>query len=99
MNDIKIAHIYFTEGENNLKPIMAYLHEEARVKGVTVFRGISGFGQAGCLHSSSLLESSFELPLIIEFFDHPKRIDEIIADLKTKIEASHIVSWQAQLGN
>ena len=74
MNKLEVVfvRIYLTEGEGRLEELLQRLHDEEQVQGVTVFRGISGFGKSGKLHSSSLLDMSLDLPLVIEFFDVPQ---------------------------
>jgi PII-like signaling protein len=94
---VTMVKIYLTEAEEQLEPIFSYLHDEAKVSGVTVLRGITGFGKSGEIHSSKLIDLSFSLPLIIEFFDRPERIAAILEWLKTIIEPGHIISWQAEL--
>ena len=62
---------------------------------MTVYRGISGFGKHGRMHSSSLLDISLNLPLVIEFFDTPEKTVSIIEYLYTRLDPGHIVSWPA----
>ncbi len=76
---------------------MKCLHDKEPVPGVTVFRGIIGFGKSGKLHSSTLLDMSFDLPLVVEFFDQPARVAEILAHLTEFIESGPTVSWPAKL--
>ncbi|MGA7801883.1 MAG: DUF190 domain-containing protein [Gammaproteobacteria bacterium] len=95
--DVTFVHIYLTEGKGQLKSLMEHLHDREKVRGVTVFRGISGFGRSGRMHSSSLLDISLDLPLVIEFFDEPERVDQILDHLSGEVEPGHIVSWPARL--
>ena len=76
---------------------MAKLHDGEKVRGVTVFRGISGFGKSGRMHSSSLLDLSMDLPLVVEFFDSPKKIASIMEHLDAIVEPGHMVSWPAEV--
>jgi len=94
-HEVIMVHVYLTEGEKLLKQILTYLHEDHNVQGVTVFRGIAGFGQSGVMHSSSLLTLSMDLPIIVEFFDKPETISKIIKHLKTILKPEHIVFWRA----
>ena len=55
-SDVTVVRIYLTEAEKLLKPLLAKLQDEEKVRGVTVFRGISGFGHSGKIHSSTLLD-------------------------------------------
>ncbi len=96
-NEMFFVRIYLTEGEKRLKRVLALLHDEHRVQGVTVFRGITGFGRSGAFHSSSLIDISMDLPLAVEFFDDKEKVMEIISLLKEMIEPEHIVYWPAFL--
>ena len=95
--DVMFVRIYLTEGEGNLQDLLKCLHDEEKVQGVTVFRGISGFGKSGKVHSSSLLDMSLDLPLVIEFFDVPHKVNEILEHIRKDIDPGHIVSWPATL--
>jgi PII-like signaling protein len=95
--DVTMVRIYITEGEGRLKELLAKLHDEEKVMGVTVFRGISGFGRSGEIHSASLLDLSMDLPIVIEFFDVPEKIDRIVAHLSGTLEPGHMVSWSARM--
>jgi len=80
-----------------LKTLLVKLHDEEKVRGVTVFRGISGFGKSGVVHSATLLDLSLELPVIIEFFDAPDKVRRIQSHLKELLPPGHVVSWAAQV--
>ena len=95
--DIVMVHIYLTEGDKLLSRLMTQLHDEEKVCGVTVFRGITGFGQKGHIHSSGLIDISLDMPLVIEFFDSAETISKIIDDLDELVEPGHIVSWPATI--
>ena len=66
---VRVARIYITEAEHVHAKVFERLHDEHKVMGVTIFRGISGFGRSGKMHSSTLLDLAFDLPVVIEFFD------------------------------
>ena len=95
--DVMFVRIYLTEGEGNMQDLLKCLHDEEKVQGVTVFRGISGFGKSGKMHSSSLLDMSLDLPLVIEFFDVPQKVNDILEHIRKDIDPGHIVSWPAKL--
>lgn len=80
-----------------LNELLAKLHDDEKVRGVTVFRGISGFGKSGRMHSSSLLDLSMDLPLVIEFFDEPAKVSGILEHLAGILEPDHVVSWKARV--
>lgn len=96
--DVTMVRIYLTEGERLLGPVLKKLHDEEKVRGVTVFRGISGFGESGKVHSSSLVDLSLDLPLVVEFFDDLEKVQRIISHLEPMLPSGHIVSWSAVVG-
>ena len=71
--DIVLVRVYITESSHLLKTIVPYLKKEAKIRGVSVFRAISGFGETGD-HSASLMDLSLDLPLVIEFFDKKEKV-------------------------
>jgi len=93
--DVTCVRVYLTEAEGKLEHLLECLHDDQKVLGVTVYRGISGFGKHGKMHSSSLLDISLNLPLVIEFFDTPEKTVSIVNYLYTKLDPGHIVSWPA----
>ena len=95
--DITFVRIYLTEGEGRMESLLKRLHDEEKVQGVTVFRGISGFGSSGKLHSSSLLDMSLDLPLVIEFFDVPEKVERVLQHLEAELEPGHILTWTANI--
>ena len=95
--EVIFVRIYLTEGEGRMSALLARLHDEEKVQGVTVFRGISGFGRSGKVHSSTLLDMSLDLPLVIEFFDTPEKVEKILAHIHGEFEPGHIVSWAGTL--
>ena len=94
---ITMVRVYLTEQKAHLEQLLAHLHDKEKVRGVTVFRGVGGFGKSGVMHSSSLLDLSLNLPIVIEFFDTPDRVEPIIEYLQESVEPGHIVSWDARV--
>ena len=97
--DITVVRIYLHEGGGRLQSLLSYLHDESRVRGVTVFRGISGFGQSGEYHSSALIDMSLDLPVVIEFFDTPERVDAMLEYLNTLVQPGHLMFWSASMND
>lgn len=93
---VTVARIYLREGEHLLAQLINLLHDDEKVSGVTVLRGIEGFGPDGKLHQASLMDLSLDLPLIVEFYDTPVRVEAILQHLETHMGLSHVVSWPAQ---
>ncbi|MGZ5001513.1 MAG: DUF190 domain-containing protein [Methylomonas sp.] len=92
---VTVARIYLREGERLLAALLKILHDEEKVSGVTVLRGIAGFGPNGDLHMSSLMDLSLDLPLIVEFYDEPERVETILQHLETHMGLSHVITWPA----
>ncbi len=90
-----MVRIYLAEGQHQMQNLMQILHDEEKVQGVTAVRGISGFGQSGKMHSSTLLDMSLDLPLVMEFFDEPAKVARVLEHLNTIVKPGHIVSWPA----
>lgn len=96
-HSVTMVRIYLTEGEHLMKQLLSRLHDEEKVRGVTVFRGISGFGKSGKMHSSDLIDLGLDLPLVIEFFDEPEKVRRILSHLNDVLQPGHVISWPAQV--
>jgi uncharacterized protein len=99
-SEITIVRIYLSEGDhgrhtNLMQEILNILHDQHRVRGVTVFRGIAGFGNAGEVHAADILRLMVDLPLVIEFFDKPTVVQAVLGLLSGLIPEGRIVSWRA----
>ena len=95
--EVTMVRVYLTEEKAHLSRLLKRLNDEHRVRGVTVFRGIAGFGQSGELHASSLLDVSLDLPVVIEFFDEAEKAAVVMEELYAVVGRDHIVSWPAHL--
>jgi PII-like signaling protein len=95
-DEVTMVRIYCTEGEHKLKRMLNYLHNEEHVAGVTAFRGVAGFGRSGKMHTASLLDLSLDMPVVIEFFDRPEKMESVIEHLKKQLEPGHLVYWTAR---
>lgn len=98
---VTMVRIYISEADhgrrkNLMEEIFSLLHDQHQVHGVTVFRGIAGFGTKGEVHSADLLRLTASLPLVIEFFDEPAVVAAAIKSLNGLVPAGHLVQWPAQ---
>ncbi|MBU3915121.1 DUF190 domain-containing protein [bacterium] len=59
--------------------------EDHHVFGVTVIRGVGGFGSKARFHTDRLLSLISNLPIIIEFVDYEERIHDILPEFDTMI--------------
>ena len=96
---VSFVRVYLTEADRKLEALLERLHDQEKVRGVTVFRAVSGFGGSGAIHTASLLDLSCDLPITVEFFDTPDKVDAILEHLNDLVEGGHIVRWQAQMNN
>ncbi len=63
-------------GRNLYQYLVEYLRKN-HFAGVTVLRGITGFGKASKIRSSDLLDLSSDLPIVIEIVDTEEKINEL----------------------
>lgn len=94
---VTMVRIYLTEGEQQLNTLLKRLRDWEKLRGVTVFRGISGFGSDGVIHGVNFVDLSLSLPIVVEFFDTPDKVDQICEHLETLIKPGHVVKWTAYL--
>ena len=93
--------VYLSEADHGrrrtlIREILSILHDRHIVRGVTVFRGIAGFGADGEVHADDMLRLNVDLPLVIEFFDEPAAAEAAIHLLETMVAQGHIVAWPAR---
>ena len=93
--DIVFVRVYITESSHLVNSILQHLKTEVKIRGVSVFRAISGYGETGD-YSTSMLDLSLNVPLAIEFFDHKDKVDVALEYLCTKVKYEHIVFWDAK---
>ena len=96
-SSVIVVRVYLHEAKAHMEELLQYLHDKSKVRGVTVFRGITGFGNSGNYHSSKLIDMSLDLPVVIEFYDEEDKVKEIIKYLNTRIKPGHIVYWNAKV--
>lgn len=94
--DVIVVRIYITESSHLLNQIMQYLKVEAKIRGVSVFRAIQGFGETG-EHATSMLDLSLDLPLVVEFFDQKEKIELALQHLTHSVKPEHMIFWHAQV--
>jgi uncharacterized protein len=100
-NDVLMVRIYLSEADHGrrrtlMREIFSILHDRHAVKGVTVFRGVAGFGASGEVHANDILRLNVDLPLVIEFFDEPTVAEAAIHLIDNLVPGENIVSWRAR---
>ncbi|MEJ2104138.1 MAG: DUF190 domain-containing protein [Ignavibacteriaceae bacterium] len=91
--EAKLLRIFV--GESDLihhVPVYEKIVLEARkagLAGVTVTKGIMGFGASSRIHTTKLLRLSEDLPLVVEIVDEEKKIEEFIPVLNKIFEEAN----------
>ena len=77
------------------QPLERALIERLRKEGfagVTVLRGIAGFGAASVIHTSHLVDLSADLPIVIEVVDDQEHVDKLLPILDEMIVQGALVT-------
>lgn len=87
-------------GSRPLYKALVELFRREKLAGATVLRGISGFGAKSHLHTTSLLQLSQNLPIVIEVVDTEDNInrimpqvDEMVADGLITMEKVRVLRY------
>jgi PII-like signaling protein len=99
-SEVTVVRIYLHETEHGRRTtlqeeILTLLHDQHRVQGVTVFRGIAGFGASGMVHAADLLRLTVDLPVVIEFYDKPDVAEAAMELLNGLVPEGHMIWWRA----
>ncbi|MER3430537.1 MAG: hypothetical protein C4325_02285 [Blastocatellia bacterium] len=80
--DAKLLRIFIGELDKyESRPLYEALVLEAKklgVAGATVFRGILSYGASSRIHTSKLLDLSFDLPIVVEIVDNVAKINSFL---------------------
>ncbi|MBF0473285.1 MAG: DUF190 domain-containing protein [Nitrospirae bacterium] len=68
-------------GHKPLYEVLVDIFHKRNIIGVSVFRGIEGFGSSGVIHTAKMLELSQSLPLKIEVIDTEEKITLSLPDV------------------
>jgi PII-like signaling protein len=82
------------------KPLYDALVELFRARGfagVTVVRGIAGFGSSSVVHTESILRLSLDLPIIVEVVETEEKLQEVVPDLDRMIQGGLITLERARV--
>jgi PII-like signaling protein len=94
MREVIVVRIYLKESDHGrrkilLEEILNILHDQHRMHGVVMLRGIAGFGSKGEVHADDILRLSVDLPLVIEFYDEPKIVGAALELLHDHVPVSY----------
>jgi PII-like signaling protein len=60
--------------------------------GVTVLRGIAGFGGASVIHTAHLVDLSADLPIVVEVVDDQEHVDRLLPILDEMLTGGALVT-------
>jgi uncharacterized protein len=58
--------------------------------GVTVLRGVGGFGGSSIYHTDKILRLSQDLPIVVEVVEYAERIEQLLPRLDEMVEGGLI---------
>ncbi|KTC66513.1 Uncharacterized ACR, COG1993 (plasmid) [Legionella adelaidensis] len=93
---VKVTRVYLSEDSPLLNELFDFLQKE-ELQGATIFRGVKGFRKSGKMREARFLDMRLDLPMVIEFFDLPEKVDTILELFKDKIPPGHVLQWIAEV--
>lgn len=94
-SNYKILKIYLNEDSrykgHNLYHAVVLKLKEIGMAGVTVIRGLEGYGQKKAIHTAKILDLSSSLPIIIEVIDSEEKIEKSIPIIKEMVNEGLIL--------
>lgn len=92
--ELYLMRIYIGESDRwqrrLLSEALVDLFRENNFAGVTVLRGVAGFGAHSVIHTDRLLELSSDLPVIIEAVESREQIDLIMPEIDTMMNGGMV---------
>jgi uncharacterized protein len=76
-------------GKSLYQAIVEMLRKEG-FSGVTVLRGVAGYGGSSVYHTDKILRLSQDLPIILEIVETTERIEQILPRLDAMVEGGLI---------
>ena len=73
-------------GARPVYEVLIDLFYRSKIAGVSVFRGVAGYGSDGVFHTSKMLELSGDLPVKIEVIDSEEMINKVLDDVSAVVE-------------
>jgi PII-like signaling protein len=84
-----LVRIYIGESDHwegrPLYDAIVRLLRERGIRGVSVFRGIEGYGRSSRVHTTRILALSEDLPILVEAVDETDRMRAVLPDLEVMI--------------
>lgn len=97
----KLLKIYVSEDSkyksHNLAHALMLKFKEIGIAGVTVSRGLEGYGKDREIHTARILELSASLPMIVELVDTPENIEKAIAAAKQMVHEGLMITADVEV--
>jgi PII-like signaling protein len=104
--DRTLMRIHIGESDHwNGKPLYKAIVEMLRKEkfsGVTVLRGVGGYGSSSVYHTDKILRLSQDLPIVVEVVEYTERIEHILPQLDEMIggglvtlEKVHVILYRS----
>jgi PII-like signaling protein len=100
----KLIEVYIGESDQwHGRPLFMAITERLKTEGfagVTVLRGVMGFGANSRIHTAHILRLSEDLPIVLKIVDQPERAEQALAILEEMVSEglitvtdTHIVKY------
>jgi CBS domain-containing protein len=101
MGRARRVRIYVNEGDKvGWRPahfaVLELLRRE-NAQGATVLRGVEGFGAAGQIHVSHLVDVAQDLPIVVEWIDSPEVVERLIGRVKELVPRGLITMDETEI--
>ena len=73
-------------GEKPVYEVLVDIFYKKKIAGVSVFRGVAGYGRDGVYHTTKMLALSGKMPVKIEVVDSEEMIDRVLPDVYQVVE-------------
>lgn len=90
-----LVRVYLTESRAHLDRVLDLLRASDKIRGITVFRGIAGFGSTP--RPGELGTASADPPVVLEFFDRRAAVDDTVRYIRTLVSPHHVVMWPVEV--
>ena len=99
--DALLVRVYIGESDTHdgrpLYDAIVKLLRERGVRGVSVFRGIEGYGRSSRVHTMRILALSEDLPILLEAVDEESRIRAVLPELEAMVGGGLITLEQVEV--
>jgi uncharacterized protein len=100
----KLIEVYIGESDQwHGKPLFMAITERLKAEGfagVTVLRGVMGFGANSRIHTAHILRLSEDLPVVLKIVDQPEQaekalaiLDEMVTEGLITVTDTHVVKY------